>query len=144
MKLDVRLNTSDLSPLLREFKIAPSYSVAFQPITSSSRRKQFKERDAFSSNLQSCSCLYPSSPLSLSPFLSISLPFIGRCNQLLLSEVFTLQTSQAARSPVFSSVMRRGGCLAQGHRATCSRIMHMTYSTYIQQLFTRKHVVFMS
>lgn len=90
---------------------------AFQPITNSSRQKHSsklsseRERAAFSSNLQSHSCLYP--PL---PFLSISLPFISRCNQLLLSEVFAPQTSQAARSPALSPVEQRGGRLARGHR----------------------------
>lgn len=124
----MQLRCQILNPTLRVFEIALVHSVdsASQPMTYSGRRRKKtvqsrsseRARVAFSSNLQSSSCLSPSSPLS--PFRSISLPFISRCNQLLLSEVIAPQTSQGCKvtCPSFTGAQGRrgsGAAWTRGH-----------------------------
>lgn len=100
------------------FKITQSCWPAFQLIIISSRQKlssklsseNEKEKAAFSSNLQRNSCLYPH------PIFSISAsPLSPDVTSHRPLKCFSLQTSQAARSPVFSSITQSEGCLAQAH-----------------------------
>ena len=89
--------------------------------------------------------VYPSSPLS--PSLSISV-YLSPLYQPMWPgyALWSLPAADFTGCKVTCLPFSRAEWKLPGSEplATCSRIMHMTYCTYIQQLFTRRHVVFMS
>lgn len=132
MKLGVKFNIPHKNPLLRDLKFSPTVNRVLlqlfcQSVTPAGTRSSEKcgGREAFISNLQCSSCLPPSSPLSVSAPSpsSLSADETSYCSLKFL----LLQTSQAARSPVFPLFVQirrldgwgvRGGgvCLGEGCR----------------------------
>lgn len=156
MKLGVKFNIPHKNPLLRDLKFSPTVNRVLlqlfcQSVTPAGTRSSEKcgGREAFISNLQCSSCLPPSSPLSVSAPSpsSLSADETSYCSLKFL----LLQTSQAARSPVFPLFVqirrldgwgvRGGGLSGWGPQATCSQVMHMTYCTYMRRLLTCSRAV---
>ena len=110
-------------------KLSHRINSALQPIINSSRkynaelRAREREKAAFSSNLQSNSCLYPSFP-PLHFCLSLP-PLSANVTSYSSLKLFSLHWLQGHL--VF---MQRGGLPGSRPLATCTRIIDMTCSTF--------------
>lgn len=107
-------------------KIAPSANHHFQQAKTQFKAK-LRERELLSVLIYRAAAVSTPHPL-LS--ISVSLPFISRCNQLWLSEVFL--TADFTGCKVTCLLFFRAERRLPGSRppATCTRIMHTTSSTY--------------